>query len=86
MTLDISPWSAVRCAMASAVIVGSLRSDASVSLWRMDGSAAKKREREPGEADDDEGAASTAKCLPCVAERVPCTKSRRDDEGCEDGD
>ena len=32
MTLDISPWSAVRCAMASAVIVGSLRSDASVSL------------------------------------------------------
>ena len=47
-------------------------SDASVSLWRMDGSAAKKREREPGEADDDEGAAATATCLPCVAERVPC--------------
>ena len=61
-------------------------SDASVSLWRMDGSAARKREREPGEADDEEGAAATATCLPCVAERVPCTKSRRDDECCDDGD
>ena len=51
----------------------------------MDGSAAKKREREPGEADD-EGAAATATCLPCVAERVPCTKSSRDDECCDNGD
>ena len=66
---------------------GGLMSDASVSLWRMDGSAAKKREREPAEADEEEeGAAATATCLPCVAERVPCPKSRRDGECCDDGD